>query len=428
MTDWGFDKLTESLVALEALIDSDFGKEVLKAVDRDGWGLLHLAVFANSWPLVTKICDRGSEKDYPMVNKANDAGETAFGLAVRLSQTAAAKRIARHKEFRLSEQNLGAPGPFGVVLSIDFHPCGPLWRLAAAKSIEEARVLANPLDLKMVVLARDFGFQVINYHAVQAVLEKMRGDGQAVKGENGHDLNIVSMGWNILQHAVFDQRGEVVRLLLQHKPAMNLAYDNGTASGTVLHTAVQKGYGFAVEAILERMEDDSLLGLAARVSGITPREVARDQNNPAILKMIEDFDAAVSLAKSTNIAECRKVVDGLKDGQKCSVCIDRGKNSGLPCGHVFCGGKNFFLAGVRVGGGGIESLQWYAFHRNRVPHSCVCLQHDVDASRSARSFNPIDSQSASSGFRPRKSVRTAKSRLQWDRCSSCSCDWCEAEG
>ena len=428
MTDWGFDKLTGSAVALEALIDSDFGKEVLKAVDRDGWGLLHLAVFANSSSLVTKICKRGNENFYTMVNKVSDAGETAFGLAVRLNQTGFAKQIARHKAFRLSEQNLGAPGPFGVVLSIDGHTCGPVWRLAAAKSTDEARELANACDLTAVDLEYDFGFEVVNFQAVQAVLEKMRD----AKGDSAYDLNVVT-GWNILQHAVFDQSDEVVRLLLQHKPAMDLAYDNGASalgsgSGTALHIAVQKDYGFAVEAILERMEDDSLLGLAARVSGITPREVARDQNNPAILKMIEDFDAAVSLAKSTNIAECRKVVDGLKDGQKCSVCIDRGKNSGLPCGHVFCGGKNFFLAGVRVGGGGIESLQWYAFHRNRVPHSCVCLQHDVDASRSARSFNPIDSQSASSGFRPRKSVRTAKSRLQWDRCSSCSCDWCEAEG
>lgn len=334
MTDWGFEKLAGSSAVLKALIDSDVGKEILTAVDEDGWGLLHVAAFTNNVLLAGQICDRGCEEDYTMVNKLSDAGETAFGVALRLEHTQVAERIARHRAFDLSKQQLGAPGPFGGVRNIDDHPSWPVWRLAAAKSIDEARELVKAVDLGTVKLEKSFGFQVINYHAVQAVLEKMVGGGSS------YDLNVTARLWNILHHALHDGEDAVARLLLQHKPPMDLRTPQ-SAGGSALHIAAQKGREFAVEAILERMDDGALLDLE-NDAGKTPRQLAQEGAKTAIMKMIQDFDAVVALAKSPSVAECRKVVEhSFKDAQRCSVCIDRNRDSALPCGHVFCGGRVF---------------------------------------------------------------------------------------
>ena len=417
---WGFDKLKS--IPLRALIESDdHGADILEATDEDGWGLLHLAAFKNDHVLAQAICASGSEKNYRMTNKTNDAGETAFGMALRLEHTKVAKIIARHRGFALTRQGLGEPGPFGAVLSIEEHPCGPLWHLAAAKSIGEARKQCAAVPLKGVRLEIDFGFQKINYLAVKAALEKMATEYNL--GSGFYNLDVAS-GFNILQHAVHDGADDVARLILQHKPAIDLTYDQGNAgSAAVLYSAVEYGHVSLVRTLLEHLDDDSLLNLEDKRHGDTPRDRARKnnssarvdtpagfwdrkENNSAILKMIEDFDAAAVLAKSTNIAECRKVVDGLKDAQRCTVCVDRPKERALPCGHVFCEGKthhsyiiSFFVC--------MCCLQW---------RSCIV----------SLNFNPIDSQSASVDFRPRKSARTANADSRWRRWSSCSCSRCES--
>lgn len=354
ITKWGFANITHPAPVV-ALLWSHSWDAIMRTVDEDGWNLLHWAAFQNHLEVVNAFCDEGifleasagtspSGEFYlkcaaSVINQPNSNGETAFALALRMRHLKVAAQLARSSVFRFDAQTGPAMGwtrrrADGAVAK------GPLWRLSACRTLETARDLVKFVDVSEIDLATDFGCLEINWVAVRAVLEAMQEvQKNSVRSDgSGIDLSMSNAKrhhgdlrpWPILFHAIRHQQGDVIDLVLRHRPNIDLSTtiplprSEDTSAETALHLAVRIGYVYGFGKILEHCESATILDSCAHGDALTVRELARRENNEAIVAQIEEFDAAIKLlgVKAGDLAGCRKAIETFTEARKCPICME----------------------------------------------------------------------------------------------------------
>ena len=125
------------------------GEDIRKFIDEDGWGVLHWAAQCNHIGLTRTICISNGGVPSIAQNKANHAGDTAFGIALRNHHWECASAIVSSAGFVLDRNKIHDKGANGEC-PWDVGACHsaskkwyPIWKLKECRTMDECVLLVG---------------------------------------------------------------------------------------------------------------------------------------------------------------------------------------------------------------------------------------------------------------------------------------------
>lgn len=179
----------------------------------------------------------------------------------------------------------------------------------------------------------DFGWARVNYVAMKVVIQARKlGTGINLRSAHGP-----SMGHNLLHSVVWDNQQDLVTLILVDKNFDH--FEEEWDGENVFHTAVQDASTEVLRLLLDYGKGSWGHMLQETVHGKTPLQLAEDNGNEEMQKLLKEHELYAKLSETQDPTECKKIVDELNpDAAKwqCKVCWDRDCTLVLGCGHLLC--------------------------------------------------------------------------------------------